>query len=624
MGRLFEPRVRLAGAGLAGVLLLTAWVSGWGAAAWASLAIGGVYGLRPAVESIARRKVNIDVLMVVGAGLAAGVGKPGEGALLLFLFTLSGALEALAMERTARDVRSLERLMPREAQVRRDGAWVRVETASLVPGDEVLVSSGELIPADAEVLEGTSEIDEATLTGESLPRAVEPGSEVYSGTLNASHPLRARVVKPPGESSIQKIVAMVTRARAQREPIQRVIDRLGEPYAVGVFGLSIATLALWRFGFGRGWEDSAFTAITLLIVASPCALVIATPTATLAAISRGAREGVLFKGGQAIERLARIAALCLDKTGTLTRGRLRVERMVIGGGWTEDEALAVAAALEEGSTHPIARAIVREARARSVAPGAIASPRHIPGRGIVAHAGGREVRLGNVAHAGEDLPAEGLAAVDETRASGGAVAVLARSGGAWGVFGLRDEPRAGSRELVARLHVLGIRPVVMLTGDHRTPAERVASETGIDETRSELLPEHKVAAIAELRARTGGRVGVVGDGVNDAPALAAADASIAIGSMGSGAALESADIVLLGEDLGGVAWGIRLARRARATIRVNLVIAIGVIAVMAGWTLAGSYAGRPLPLSLGVLAHEGSTLLVVLNSLLLLGARGAR
>lgn len=624
MGRLFEPRVRLAGAGLAGVLLLTAWVSGWGAAAWASLAIGGVYGLRPAVESIARRKVNIDVLMVVGAGLAAGVGKPGEGALLLFLFTLSGALEALAMERTARDVRALERLMPREAQVRRDGAWVRVETASLVPGDEVLVSSGELIPADAEVLEGTSEIDEATLTGESLPRAVEPGSEVYSGTLNASHPLRARVVKPPGESSIQKIVAMVTRARAQREPIQRVIDRLGEPYAVGVFGLSIATLALWRFGFGRGWEDSAFTAITLLIVASPCALVIATPTATLAAISRGAREGVLFKGGQAIERLARIAALCLDKTGTLTRGRLRVERMVIGGGWTEDEALAVAAALEEGSTHPIARAIVREARARSVAPGAIASPRHIPGRGIVAHAGGREVRLGNVAHAGEDLPAEGLAAVDETRASGGAVAVLARSGGAWGVFGLRDEPRAGSRELVARLHVLGIRPVVMLTGDHRTPAERVASETGIDETRSELLPEHKVAAIAELRARTGGRVGVVGDGVNDAPALAAADASIAIGSMGSGAALESADIVLLGEDLGGVAWGIRLARRARATIRVNLVIAIGVIAVMAGWTLAGSYAGRPLPLSLGVLAHEGSTLLVVLNSLLLLGARGAR
>lgn len=624
MGRLFEPRVRLAGAGLAGVLLLTAWVSGWGAAAWASLAIGGVYGLRPAVESIARRKVNIDVLMVVGAGLAAGVGKPGEGALLLFLFTLSGALEALAMERTARDVRALERLMPREAQVRRDGAWVRVETASLVPGDEVLVSSGELIPADAEVLEGTSEIDEATLTGESLPRAVEPGSEVYSGTLNASHPLRARVVKPPGESSIQKIVAMVTRARAQREPIQRVIDRLGEPYAVGVFGLSIATLALWRFGFGRGWEDSAFTAITLLIVASPCALVIATPTATLAAISRGAREGVLFKGGQAIERLARIAALCLDKTGTLTRGRLRVERMVIGGGWTEDEALAVAAALEEGSTHPIARAIVREARARSVAPGAIASPRHIPGRGIVAHAGGREVRLGNVAHAGEDLPAEGLAAVDETRASGGAVAVLARSGEAWGVFGLRDEPRAGSRELVARLHVLGIRPVVMLTGDHRTPAERVASETGIDETRSELLPEHKVAAIAELRARTGGRVGVVGDGVNDAPALAAADASIAIGSMGSGAALESADIVLLGEDLGGVAWGIRLARRARATIRVNLVIAIGVIAVMAGWTLAGSYAGRPLPLSLGVLAHEGSTLLVVLNSLLLLGARGAR
>ncbi len=624
MGRLFEPRVRLAGAGLAGVLLLTAWVSGWGAAAWASLAIGGVYGLRPAVESIARRKVNIDVLMVVGAGLAAGVGKPGEGALLLFLFTLSGALEALAMERTARDVRALERLMPREAQVRRDGAWVRVETASLVPGDEVLVSSGELIPADAEVLEGTSEIDEATLTGESLPRAVEPGSEVYSGTLNASHPLRARVVKPPGESSIQKIVAMVTRARAQREPIQRVIDRLGEPYAVGVFGLSIATLALWRFGFGRGWEDSAFTAITLLIVASPCALVIATPTATLAAISRGAREGVLFKGGQAIERLARIAALCLDKTGTLTRGRLRVERMVIGGGWTEDEALAVAAALEEGSTHPIARAIVREARARSVAPGAIASPRHIPGRGIVAHAGGWEVRLGNVAHAGEDLPAEGLAAVDETRASGGAVAVLARSGGAWGVFGLRDEPRTGSRELVARLHVLGIRPVVMLTGDHRTPAERVASETGIDETRSELLPEHKVAAIAELRARTGGRVGVVGDGVNDAPALAAADASIAIGSMGSGAALESADIVLLGEDLGGVAWGIRLARRARATIRVNLVIAIGVIAVMAGWTLAGSYAGRPLPLSLGVLAHEGSTLLVVLNSLLLLGARGAR
>lgn len=620
IARLFEPRVRLLAAIAAGVFLLAAWLFA-GPFAWMSLAIGGIYGVRPALDSIASRRINIDVLMVVGAALAAAVGRPAEGALLLFLFTLSGALEALAMERTERDVRSLERLMPERALRRQGDAWVRVPAADLAPGDEILVESGELIPADAVVLHGASEVDEATLTGESLPRSIAPGAEIFSGTLNIAHPLRARIARAAGESSIQRIIALVTQARTQREPIQRAIDRLGAPYSVGVFIAAILSLAAWRFGLERTWSESAFTAITLLIVASPCALVIATPTATLAAISRGARAGVLFKGGQAIERLARTTALALDKTGTLTRGRFIVEEIALSG-WTEAEAFAIAAGAEEGSTHPIARAILREAKAREIPSVATDSHASVPGRGIVARAAGREVRLGNEAHAGAPLDGRGRAAIVRAREAGNAIAILSRDDGAWAVFSLRDEPRPGAADLVARMHALGIAPVAMLTGDHPQAARRIAAESGIDEVRSELLPEQKVAAIAEIRRALGARVGVVGDGVNDAPALAAGDASIAIGSMGSGAALESADIVLLGEDLSGVAWGIGLARRARRTIRINLFIAIGVIGAMATWTLAGSYLDRPVPLSLGVLAHEGSTLVVVLNSLLILGARG--
>lgn len=631
-------------------LLDIAWAESF---VWLSLAIGMVYGGRPAIESLRDKRFDIDVLMVVGASLAAYLGHPEEGALLLFLFVLAGALEDLAMHRARREVEALHTLMPTEAMVLRDGVWAEVAAESLVAGDRVKIRPGERVPADANVLMGESSMDQSAITGESIPRHVKPGDELFAGTINTDDVIEATVLRPVSESSLQKILELVTKAREQREPVQRTIDRLSQPYALSVLGISTLVFLVWWLGLSRPWYDSMYTAITLLIVASPCALVIATPTATLAAIARAARGGVLFKGGQSIDQLANIGSVCMDKTGTLTYGRPHLYE-VHPVAWSDGaEMLAIAASLEADSTHPIASAVREAAKQRGVTPAKLENINHTTAQGLEGRFEGRPVRLGRYSFAEPLIPIcfrnrvqEVLGKIQER---GHIAVVVARGalasdapeaqtdeGGEVAVLIMADTVRPGASTLVQELHALKVRPVRMLTGDNKITAERVGKSLGLDAVDADLLPADKLRIVGEMKrdaARVhkrgepdadahnrvlAGGVAVVGDGVNDAPALAASDVAIAIGTIGTAAALESADVVLLSDDLATIPWAIRLARRARWTIKANLTLAMSVIILMGIATLVGSLIDRPIPLAIGVLAHEGGTLLVVGNSLLLL------
>lgn len=678
--RVTSARGELVAALCAGVLLLVGLVlryavgGEWAretatACSWIALGIGLLHGARAAWESLSARAFDIDVLMVVGAVLAAVMGAPGEGALLLFLFVLAGALEALAAQRTARSVEALHALMPTRALRLREGteeAWDEVVPERLERGDVVKVLPGESIPADAMVMSvggvgsGAAAggalraesvaglVNQASLTGESMPREVVVGAEVFAGTINVGAPLVARIARPMAQSSLQRILNLVIEAQQQREPVQRFIDRFSQPYAVGVMVVSVVVFLVWWRVFGAPvWAaegsvetGALYVAITLLIVASPCAMIIATPTATLAGISRGARQGVLFKGGQAIERLARLRAVAFDKTGTLTVGRPRVKQIHAVGWSDETSLLAVAAGLETESTHPIATAIIAVAKERGIEPLRGVGHGFTVGRGVSAEFDGKPARLGNLVFTEELIPTclrqrvKDVLRLVQQRGEIGTVVVHDQQAA---VIVLADVVRPGAETLVRELHRLGVAPVVMLTGDNELTGRAVAEQLQIDRVFAQLLPGDKVAHVERMkRGEIGANekaddvrarrvfAGVIGDGVNDAPALSAADVSIAIGSVGSDAALESADIVLLSDDLAVVPWAVRLARRVRRTIAMNFTLALAAMVGMAVWTLVGSRTGYGVPLWVGVLAHEGGTLLVVLNSLLVLASAGLR
>ncbi len=602
---------------------------------WASLAIGLVYGARTSAGALRGGVINIDVLMVVAAILAAGVGHPEEGALLLFLFVLSGSLESLAMERTKRDVRALHALAPTAADVWRDGQWRSCSPADLGIGERIRISAGAVVPVDARVERGRSSLDQASLTGESVPRTVTPGDEVFAGTINLGNPIEAEVLRPERESSLQRVLDLVTRAQAQREPIQRFIDSFSQPYAIGVFVATGVVFAIWAGVIGRAVSDAAYVAVTFLIVASPCALIIATPTATLAAISRAARQGVLFKGGQSIERLARIRAVCLDKTGTLTQGRPALEAIdIIAGEADETWILSAARTLEAGSTHPVATAIIAAANQRNTPDLQADDLTADAGLGVHGVIDGLSIRIGSAAYVREfiagqwrDLLDTKFRALHEQGRIGAAIAWGGETPGA-AVLVMSDPVRDAAADFVRDMHALGVRPIRMLTGDADTAAERIATQLGLDAWDANLKPEDKVRLVEQTRdtvraASPRAGVGFVGDGVNDAPALAAADVSIAIGTIGSDAAMESADIVLLSDDLRRVPWAIDLSRRCRMVIVANLTLALTVIIAMSLATLIGSLVHRPVPLGIGVLAHEGGTVLVVANSLRLLLLRSS-
>lgn len=642
--RLEAPKVRFFAALLSGVLTLASAVLMWTGAgavaatavAIAALAIGLYYGMGAAVESIREKKFDIDVLMVVGALAAAGLGEFRDGALLLFLFVLSGALEDLAEMRTNSAVTALSKLMPSrvfrfsgtgtpDADSREN--WQEVPPEQLTEGDVLRVVNGESIAADGELLSEAAALDQASLTGESVLRDAVRGEALYSGTINAGTTLLLKVTHKPADSALQRVIFLVTQAQQQRQPAQQIIDKLSQPYSIGVMILSLIALGVFRFALDRPWYDSIFTAITLLIVASPCALIIATPTAALAAIARAARAGVLFKGGQAMTRLAAMRALAMDKTGTITEGRPRliaVLPMDSGGGTLDpDGALAVAAALEQHSTHPVATAIMEAATKGSIVLAQVADTEVVTGKGVRGVLDGHPVRIGSAAFIAELINDAARTRVQAALAEAqqqGHIAVALATGRGAAVFILGDTERKGIAEAVVELRALGIRPIVMLTGDNQHTAAVIAKRAGIDAFKAELQPQDKVTHLQEMKA-SGVKVGLVGDGVNDAPALAAADVSLAIGSIGSQAAMESADIVLIRDQPALIPWAVRLARRADRTVKINIVFALSAILIMAITTVVGSWLKHPLPLWAGVLGHEGGTLLVVGHSLLLLSFR---
>ncbi len=561
-------------------------------------------GWEPALEglrALREKSLDVDLLMIVAALGAAAIGQVLDGALLIVIFATSGALEALATARTADSVRGLLDLAPTTAtRVSADGsAEETVPTDQLAVGDVVLVRPGERIGADGLVLDGESEADQATITGEPLPVPKAPGDEVFAGTLNGTGALRVRVERDPADSVIARIVSLVEEASRTKAPTQLFIEKVEQRYAVGVV---VATLAVFGMplAFGEDLTAALLRAMTFMIVASPCAVVLATMPPLLSAIANAGRHGVLVKSAVVMERLGEIDVAALDKTGTLTEGTPEVTavRPLPGSGLDEDTLLALAAAAEHPSEHPLARAVVAAARARGLSVAPAEEFTATPGRGVRATVAGRVVTVGRPGEYAE--------------ASGGTTVLVERDGVAVGTVTLMDRLRHDAPAAVAALTTVAGSSPVLLTGDNLVAAAQVAADTGITDVRAGLLPEDKVDAVRELQ-RGDGKVLFVGDGVNDAPALAAAHSGVAMGRAGSDLALETADAVVVRDELVAIPAVVRLSRAARRLVVQNLVIAGVCIAVLVVWDLVGH-----LPLPLGVAGHEGSTVLVGLNGLRLL------
>ncbi|GMU19974.1 MAG: ATPase [Phycisphaerae bacterium] len=624
--RWLERYLELITAGLAGAFLLVAWLTEkfdspgplTHLLILAAFLLGGIPGIQSAWSSLRERRLDIDVLMVLGAGLAALIGQPIEGALLLFLFSLSGALEEEATRRTHTAIRSLRQLNPTEAIVLEDdGTQQTVLTRHISIGAHVIVRPGDRVPLDGAVLEGESSVDEAPITGESMPQAKRRGDTVFAGTINGEGRLVIEVTKVAGETQLARIIRMVTQARAEKPKVQRLFDRISPTYAASVIGISVAFALLAPLLTSLSWRESLYRAIALLIVASPCALIIATPTAYLSAIASAARRGVLIKGGVYLELLARSRCMVFDKTGTLTRGEAALLRVTPQDGLGEDQALRAAGALEASSSHPLATAISRALKGRGLATPPVSGVELVPGRGVRGRVDGRAVALGKLEWAEELLPPTNRQAVSElaasVRAAGRTAAVLAMNGHA-AVFEFEDPLRDDARETLRRLRSMGITQLAMLTGDHAEVARRTAATLELDEFHADLLPEHKIERALSLR-RGDSPLVMVGDGVNDAPALARADVGIAMASIGADAALEAAPIVLMSNRLESLGWVVGHARRTARVVQQNLAFAIGVILVLSLFAVAG---GIGLPVA--VIGHEGSTLVVALNALRLLRA----
>ena len=580
-----------------------------------AFAAGGVPAAREAVRELReQRKLDVDLLMVVAAVGAASVGRAGDGGILLFLFSLSNALQAWAFSRTKGAIQALMALHPEVAtRVGAEGEEEEVAAGELEVGDRVVVRPGERFAADLRVESGHTSADESAITGESVPVWKAPGDTAYSGTLNGDGVVWGVVERQASDSTLAKLIRLVEAAQAAKSPTEQFAERLEGPYTVAVLLSVPVVFSVLRFGVGVDVGDAWYRAMTFLVVASPCAVVISTPAAVLSAMAAGARRGTLFKSGAALEALASTRIFAFDKTGTLTRGVMKVARIEVVRG-TEAGARALAAGLERHADHPIAGALA--ATWTGPAP-AVEDVRSVRGHGVEGRRDGREVWAGSrrlVEHRGIAIDAVLERRLDSLERDGLTPVLLGTGEEVVAVFGVADAARVEARSAVAALKARGAR-VVMLTGDRARVARRIAGELGIDEVRAELLPEQKLEAIAELKRA--GRVAMVGDGVNDAPALAAADLGIAVGSA-SDVALESADLVLVRSDLSQLDDAVALARRTAATIRFNLAFALGVIAVVGVLALVGR-----VPLPLGVVAHEGGTIFVVLVGLRLLGFGGA-
>ncbi len=594
---------------------------------------GGFGPTRDLVRNLLARRLDINLLMVAAAVGSMALGHWGEGAVLLFLFSLSGALERYTMERTARSIESLVELRPDSALVIRGDADVRVPVGEIVIGEMVRAVPGEHFAVDGVIVDGRSEADESTITGEAEPVEKGPGDKVYAGTVNLRGAPILRVERGPEETTLSRIVQAVQEARKNKSATERFVDRWQRFYVLAVFaGAGLAALIPLVF-LGEGFFSACYKGLVLLVAASPCAVVIATPAAMLSAITHAARHGVLFKGSVHLERLGTVTAIAVDKTGTLTEGKPRVLEVTPAGcPMGEDDLLRLAAAIEARSEHHTARAVVAEARRREITLPAVGEFESHSGEGVHGRAEGIWVGVGRealFARHGVPIPRAALDAAARIRAKGRtALVVVARRSAddvpaprseaaedvACGVIAVADAIRPEARGAIRACRKLGIGHVALLTGDHERVARPVGDEVGVDEVRAGLLPSEKVAALRDL-LKSWPALAMAGDGVNDAPALATATVGIAMGGAGTDVALDTADVVLMRDDLRGIPFSLWLARKSQRVVTQSLALAFGVIGVLVISTLSGI-----LPLWLAVVCHEGSTLLTIANGLRLLGA----
>ncbi len=628
-GSVFRRNRELIVAVLAGVVLMIAWLGDWllGLPAFVTLplyaatyALGGFDLLRQTVVGLfkGRFEFDIDLLMLLAAAGAAVIGAYAEGALLLFLFALAHALEHYALGRARNAIAALADLAPAYARVVRDGHDELVPVEDVALGTRVLVRPGERMPVDGRVDRGQSTVDQAPITGESVPVDKGPGDSVFAGTVNGEGAIEVITTRATGDRTLDRIVTLVAEAQTQKAPTQQLTERFERVFVPVVLVADALLIVVPPLAGWWDWSHSIYTGMSTLVAASPCALALGTPAAVLAGIAQAARKGVLIKGGAHLENLAGIKAVAVDKTGTITTGRPEVTDVVALEGSTDD-LLRLTSAVERQSQHPLAAAIVRYADAAGVVVPEASPMESVTARGARATVEGLVVSVGSLRMWDtDDVPPVVRDAVDALQAKGRSVVVV-RGDARWlGVIGVADRPRPGVREVVLALQAIGVRPVVMLTGDNRGVGEAIAREVGIDEVRADLLPEEKVEALRALR-RQYGDVAMVGDGVNDAPALAQATVGIAMGAAGTAAALEAADVALMNDDLGQLVFAVNLARRTRVIIRQNLVIALGVIGLLMIATVTG-LAG----LGVAVAFHEGSTLVVIMNALRLLVYRGGK
>mgnify|MGYP002134399245 CR=1 FL=1 len=580
---------------------------------------GGWDAAGDAWERIRKGQLDVHFLMLAVAAGAAVIGAWREGALLLFLFSASGAMEHFAMGRTKKAIDALFRGAPKTARVLKDGKEEQIPVGELTPGMIVLVTTGEQIPADLEVVRGESACDESNMTGEAVPVPKRPGDTALSGTINLWGVLEGRVLRPASESSLQKIIRLIQNAQNLKAPSQRFTDKFGTGYTWAILSLCTVMFFVWWLALGLPPFDGAdgkasafYRTMTLLVVASPCALVLSVPSAILSAIASGARRGILYRGGAAIETLADVKVVALDKTGTLTSGNLTLAEIEVFEG-TEEHFRKAAHSLARLSEHPLSRAIRKIAASWGTAAMEVANFETILGKGVRATVdgetfvmGSRKLVLSLERFADRELPSAGSTA--------GAVVWVAGDR-TLGRMVFTDEVRPESAVTLQALHAKGVR-TVMLTGDHREAAELIGKKVGIGEILPELSPDKKVEAVENLKEGGTVRVAMIGDGVNDAPCIAAADVGIAMGARGSDAALEQAEVVLMNDRIENFLLARMLSVQAKGIITQNIVVALGTVVVMV--CAAFVY---PVPLTLGVAAHEGSTLLVVLNSLRLLAVR---
>lgn len=572
-------------------------------------------GWEPALaglQALRARTLDVDLLMIVAAVVAASIGLIFDGALLIVIFATSGALEAFATRRTEDSVQALLNLAPERAViVSEHGDEEEVDASTLVVGDLVLVRPGERVGADGEILDGVSELDQASITGEPMPVTRGPGDEVFAGTLNGAGALRLRVTRAAADTVVARIVAMVEEASATKAKTQLFIEKVEQRYSIGVVVATLALLTIPLF-FGAAFQPTLLRAMTFMIVASPCAVVLATMPPLLATIANAGRHGVLVKSAVALEELSKVDLVAFDKTGTLTQGTPRVASIATFGDTSEPELLRLAAAAERRSEHPVGRAIVAAARDRDIGfpePDEFTST---PGRGVRASVEQRSVDIGTPTAllAVADLDVQSVVA--ELEDSGHTAVVVLVDDEVIGVVALTDRVRDGAKAAVHALADLTGAEPVLLTGDNKAAAERLAHSVGIHRVQAHLLPADKVSAVEKLRDE-GRQVLLIGDGVNDAPAMAAAHVGVAMGRGGSDLAMETSDVILVRDDLSMLPTTIDLARRSHRVVKANLVIAGTVITTLVAWDIFAT-----LPLPLGVAGHEGSTIIVALNGLRLL------